>query len=326
MRKLINSLACFTAIALFVSIFSNITTTQAAFGTSPPCVKNYLLLPGSALEEVINLSRNETDTEMKVKIRTDGDEDLIKWITIEDRENLIMRTGQAILPMKVIINVPEDATPKSYTGSIFVTLSSVREGDSLGGGEVAIALGAHISVDISVISDEITDYEIKSASVEPMEEDDPFSIVVKVENTGNTNINDVEGQIEVYDRASDKTVKTLDFMPLNEPVSFNEIKEVEMVYKDYMPEIGEYWVAVKATKDGETAYEERFLQTVSAEIIPVITPEDVLNSSENDKATAIKKRNNIYLIFGMAGFGFALIAFIGIIAILVLKKRAKNNL
>ena len=315
MRKLLNSLAIYTLMAMSVSVFSNIGTTQAAFGVSPPWVKNDRLLPGTTLEEVIYLSRNETDQAMKAVIEIVGDEGLVDWISIQDENNLIMEKGKNILPMTVIVNVPEDAELKGYIGSISASLSPLGSDASPGDGEVAIALGARILVDISVIGDEITDYEIQSVSVESKEDNNPFSINVQVKNTGNTEVSDLEGQIEIYYRANNEVVKTLAFMPLDEPLDFNETREVEMVYQDYKPETGEYWVEVSAGIDGEAIYENRFLQKIVSKDVP----------AEVSEVAPASKLNNTYLIFGIVGLALGLAVIAGVIAVIRPKKRSKNN-
>ena len=84
MKKLLGSLVTFMLISLSLSVFSNFTDVKAAFGTSPPWVKNDSVLPGTTFEQVINLSRNETETAMKAVVSVTGDEELVKWIEIQD--------------------------------------------------------------------------------------------------------------------------------------------------------------------------------------------------------------------------------------------------
>jgi len=339
MKKLPGSLVAFALIALSVSIFSNIPTSSAAFGTSPPWVRNDHLLPGATFEEVIYLSRNEPEEAVKATIRVSGDEDLAEWIKIPDEENLIMEKGQTILPMTVIINVPERAAIKDYTGGIFVSIAPLVTDTSLGGGGVAIGLGAHISVDLSVIGDKITDYEIKSASAGPQKEDDPFSVNVEVKNKGNTEISDLEGQIDISNSTNTEILESFTFIPFDEPVAPDETKKIEMVFQDFKPGPGEYWVAVRAFKDGEVIYEDRFLQKVEGEVIPVqpplakvaeetaVTPPatQVPASDVKPAAPAASEAKNVYLLLGLTGLSLVLAALIGIIMVIRRKGRGKEN-
>jgi len=321
MQKFLNSLAKFTLIALSVSLFWNVAITQAAFGVSPPWVKNNLLIPGSTLEETIYLSRSDPAKDMHAQIRIDGDEEVLKWLSISNQDNLIIRAGQQVFPMSVVVKVPEDAKLGDYTGGIFVKLTPLAE-ETIGGGQVAINLGAHISVELSVIDEEVTDYKVKSASLEPIKEDGPFAVNLEVKNTGNTDVSNIEGQIEVYDRASGEVIKTLAFLPATDPVAFNETQEIEMVYEEFVPEEGEYFVEVEATKDGETVYKDRLVQKVGTvpEAAIIVTPEDVLDTP----ATPETEGKAMYLIVAMAGLGLALLVVIAVLLYPIIRNRKRK--
>ena len=183
-------------ISLSVGMFLNISTVEAAFGISPPWVQNDHVLPGTTYEQIINLSRSGAEEEMEIAVRISGDEKLVKWIEIPDIDNLIMKKGQNILPMKVIIDVPKRAALKNYRGGIRTSLSPVKKGEGQGG-EVAIVLGANISVNITVVGEKIIDYEIRSVLTDPIQEGNPYSLKMKVANLGNTEISNIEGQIDI---------------------------------------------------------------------------------------------------------------------------------
>lgn len=321
MRKFLNSLATLTLIALTVSICANVSSSYAAFGVSPPWVNNDHMLPGTTFEQVVYLSRSDTEKAMNAEVKVTGDEELVKWIEILDKESLIIEKGQNLLPMTVVVSVPENAAAKNYLGGIFVTLTPVVADTLLGDGEVGIALGSRVSVNILVTGDQITDYEIESVVAEPQKQDTPLSIDLEVENKGNTNIADLKGQIDIYDSTNTELIKTLTFVPLDESIASYETKKVEMIFQDFSPGPGEYWVAVKAFKNEEVIYEDRFLKRVQAEAKP-----EAIAESTTISEVSVTKANNIYLILGLAGFGLALIAFIGTIVALIINKRAKRNL
>jgi len=248
-------LITFALIALFVGMFSNISTANAAFGISPPWVENDHMLPGTTYEQIINMSRNKTDKEMKVTVMIKGDEDLVEWIQIQDEENLIMEKGQNVLPMKVIIDVPERATLKNYLGNIYVSLVPLVADTAMEGGQISVNLGVNISVDITVTGEEVIDYQIESVSINQLQEGDPFSINVEVENLGNTEISDIKGQVDIYENTGrTEILKSLDFLPLSESVSSDETKISEMVFEDIVLDPGKYWIVPKTFKDGEIVY------------------------------------------------------------------------
>lgn len=323
MPKKLNTLASFVFIALCVSIFSNISVTKAAFGVSPPWVRNDHLLPGSSFEEIIYLSRNETDGAMQVVTKFTGDKDLLKWIAIRNKDNLIFQPGQTVVPMTVAVEIPQTAELRDYKGGIFVTLEPL--GGSAGGGQVAIMLGAHISVELSVIDQAVTDYKVKGMSVERLEENEPFSVNVKVANTGNTDVSDIEGEIDIYDSTRTEVIKSMPFNPLSEPVAADKTEEVKMVFENYILENGEYWVNVKATKDGEAVYEDRFPQRVGPEPPIVISPEDVLEPDVTSQEPAVVEKKGLNLMAGLAGMGLALLVVIGILLVPIVRNKLRKN-
>lgn len=333
MNKIRNSLAHFMLIALFVSVFSNIAAAQAAFGVSPPWINNDHMLPGSSYEETIYLSRNETEQAMKPVIKMSGDEQLVEWIDIPDEANLVMEKDQTIIPMKVLITVPERAALKDYEGAIEVSLMPVQTNTSLEGGEVAIALGAYIAVNISVTGNQVTDYNINSVTVEAKEEEEPISVSMTVQNSGNTEINSISGQIDVYNSNNTEVLTSVSPIPLDEPLAPYESKDIEVVFDDFKPDAGSYWVAVKATKEGEIIYEDRFPQKVGHEEIIITradspeieSPQDEITSDLQTAAQKRSKNEKMYLIFGFIGIIVGLMAFGGILLVPRPKKKRKGK-
>jgi len=350
---------------MFASLMSNVPQSEAAFGTSPPWVKNDHMLPGTTFEQIINLSRDDTSEEFMVSSRITGDKMLLSWIKIQDEKTLVMKAGQAILPIKVIVNVPKQAAIRNYVGGIFVALKpSANAG---GGGEVAISLGAHIAVNITVTGDKITDYNIKSITSDPLKEGEAFYLNVEVQNLGNTDIAEPSGQIDIYNSTESEILKSLTFVALPEPVSPNETVKSKMVFKDLVLEPGEYWAVVKATKKGKVIYENRLFVSVKAKAVPVVKPEDIVvkrpslptKVAEGETvpvavpaevpattpptiadtpavvetppvdlrpaAPALGQTNGIILIFGLAGLGFGLIAMVGVIIALVMVIRNQRQ-
>ncbi len=338
-------LGAFTLIALLVSIFSNTLIANAAFGTSPPWVRNDHMLPGTSFEQVITMSRSGLDTAMQAKVVLYGDKDLLKWVTIENADNLILEKGEKSLPMKVTVDVPKRAALKKYSGSIDVTLESVVKDTSMKGGQVAIALGSNVSIDIVVIGDKISDYNVRSINVDPIEEGNPFSFKIRAQNLGNVDVSDIEGQIEIYNKAETEMVASSDFTQLLDPIAPDDTVISRMVFEDIELDPGIYWVIAKALKDGEITYETRLHLEITEAVVPVVTPEDAIGKkpalpgaaeevtdiqdteaddlkSAAPAATAIPvaaaETSSVFLIFGLAGLGLGLVALIGIIIVLVM--------
>ena len=274
-RKIGFLLAILSLVGLSLSLTSNVPPSEAAFGTSPPWVRNDHMLPGTTFEQIVNLSRNDPDQDMKVNVRITGDKEIAKWLKIENQNRLIMKKGENILPMKAIVEVPKRAALRDYKGGIFVTLEPIL-GGAQEGGTVAITLGANISVEISVIGTISINYRVQSISLISTEVGQPFVLNAEIENMGNTEITNLNGQIDIYDEKETQVLKSLPFGPLSQPVSPDEKGKVQIAFDDFKLDAGNYWVLVKVYKGKEVIYENRLYQQVTAKVVPVVTPEDVL--------------------------------------------------
>jgi hypothetical protein len=182
-----------------------------------------------------------------------------------------------------------------------------------------------------------------------------FYLNVEVENLGNTEITELNGQVDIYDKKETEILKSFTFGLLEDPVSPDEIIRTKVNISEFELEPGEYWAIVKIFKDNDVIYENRLYQKVNAAPVPVITAEDVEDIkkpsipkaadeeveeeaeesteeseqlmsviSEEDLATlraaagVQQKSNKMFLVFGVIGLVFGLIAMAIIIVLLVI--------
>jgi hypothetical protein len=348
-RKLGLLVVALILVGLSLSLGSNVPQSEAAFGTSPPWVRNDHLLPGSTYEQIVNLSRNDPDQDMKVNIRVTGDKEISQWLKIENQNRLVMKAGDNILPMNVIVTVPKKAAIKDYKGGIFVTLEPVAAAGQQGG-TVAITLGANISVELSVVGTKVENFRIQSISLNPIEEGQPFVLMADLENLGNTEIDSLNGQVDIYDEKETQVLKSLPFGTLSQSVSPDEKAKIQISFGDFKLDPGNYWVKVKVYKGTESIYENRLYEQVTAKVVPVVTPEDVLAKkpslpklSTGEEVTpppvsttnlaplmpaapaAPSAESKLLLIFGLVGLGFGLLAMIGVIVVLVIVIRSQRQ-
>ena len=340
---------------LGVAVIVNPPVSEAAFGTSPPWVRNDHLLPGTTYEQIINLSRNETDNEMQVNVRLDGDKEILKWLKIEDQKKLIMKVGQKSLPMKVIVKVPKNAALKDYRGGIFVTLESIKNETTQKGGSVAIKLGAHILVELSVIGTKVTDFRIKSITLDTLSQGENFHLNIEIENLGNTEITDVNGQVDIYDKKETEVIKSVTFGKLADPVAPDDVIRTKVNFPDLILDPGEYWIIAKIFKNNKAIYENRLYQKVEEKVVPVITPEDVgvkkpsIPKSAEAPTPAAEtvtgqpsvapapqvqtiihevapaQNNSLVIMFGIVSLGFGLLAMVTIIILLIVLIRNQRQ-
>lgn len=320
-------------------LFISVSDTEAAFGTSPPWVRNDHMLPGTSFEQIVNFSRNDASKDMQIEVELSGEENLVDWIEIVDKDNLIMKKGQTVLPMKVRIEVPRRAAIKNYTGDIYAVLNPLREVRGQGG-TLDIKVGAHILVDIDVTGTKVTDYNIKTANFTVLNEDDFFKFNLLIENLGNTEIDMLDGTVEIFNRSEQEPIETLPLSKLVSPVGPDQLVNSRIEYKNLKLSAGEYWVNIKVNRESETIFNKRFLQKVVP--TPIEEPEvkksgpaipDMSEKTEpvdipevvNTSAPVIvqSSTDQIFIWFGIAGFAFALL--ISIIVIIFLIRFTKNQ-
>ena len=353
LSRFISLIAGVMMMGLGVALVIQPSVSEAAFGTSPPWVKNDHLLPGTTFEQIINLSRNDDSMDMRVNVRMDGDKEILKWLQIENQKNLLMKKGQKVLPMKVVVKVPRNAALKQYKGGIFVTLESIESDSKAQGGNVSIKLGAHILVDLVVIGDKVTDYRVKSITLDPLYEDDIFHLNIEIENMGNTEITELNGQVDIYDKKETSIIKTVNFGKLADAVSPDTTVRTRVNFTDLKLDVGEYWVVAKIFRDGKVIYENRLYQKVDVGAVPAVAPEGVevkrpgipsvptqepaddtvqepIRMQSDDShlypaAPVIQQTDGIIIIFGVVGLGFGLLSLSAIIILLIILIRNQKQ-
>lgn len=320
--------------------------SEAAFGISPPWVRNLHALPGTSFEQTITLSTNNASQDMKVSANVRGDRNLINWVTIKDMDSLILHSGETQLPMIVQVNIPKRAGLKEYKGSIDIRLEPVKASESSG---VSIALGANASIEITVVGDAFSDFKINSIATQPIQAGQPIRLELQVENRGNIDIDKIRTEVDVWNETETVKLQTYNGELLVTPVDPYETQKtiVEIPTPNLTP--GKYWLKVKAFKDQVAIFETKLYLAVEdlpklesaekpklpeAPVVPAIeeaTPEAVTApalttpaAEEVRPAAPAQDNSKLFMMIAFGALGIALIAVIGMITfmILFLKKQS----
>src|SRR4030043_2392076 len=125
-------------IALLILFLFNANIVFAGFGITPSTIWNDHLLPGSHFEETVYLVQSKPEKDLLAKIEVDAPE-IKDWVSIDRGFEFTIPAGSQQFPIKVIIDVPQNAEFKNYGGRIWVkTMPAAKEGE----GMVTGALGA----------------------------------------------------------------------------------------------------------------------------------------------------------------------------------------
>ncbi|MBU1015759.1 hypothetical protein KJ657_01580 [Patescibacteria group bacterium] len=254
-NKLLSSLlAVFAGIVLFAPGYA----LAAAFGVSPPLIENENLKPGSNFTYVINLSANGLSEDMTVYTEFDGDPEIARWVTVVNKDDLVMTTGQSMVPMSVNVNVPADAKVGEYKGNLSISIAP----ESSHANEVAVLLGGNAKIRLGVVNYDVTDYWVQTISADSIVEGQAVDLKMSIKNLGNTIINNVKTNISLTDIKTRAKVASGSADSLN--ISIQPQTMADAVLPILIPNLkaGNYWLDIEALKDGKSTYENRLHFTV----------------------------------------------------------------
>lgn len=265
------------------------STLAAAFGVSPPWVTNENLKPGSNFVYEIDLSTNDPSETMTVKTRLTGDPEILKWVSIRDKDTLTMPKGKYYVPMYVHVNVPKDAKVGKYKGGIMVTVipqTTPKE-------DVAIYLGGHISVNLEVVNYDVTDFVVKSTSIKTITEGQNMNLYMKLKNIGNTVLTSVKTKLDITDYKTGAKVASASTDKLPKPIQPQTVGEVDFSIPTQDLKAGKYWVNISTLNNGKQIYQNRLylavnesgINNVLKTSVKVGTKEDVLKAAATSTAT-----------------------------------------
>lgn len=230
-----------------IGIFGVIDSVRAGFGVSPPYINNNYLTPGSRFEETIYLVRGQPTEELIAEVTIEAPE-IEKWITIEKGLNFPLPKDVQQFPMKVTINVPQDAAFGLYQGYIRVRAISSNQQP----GQVATLIGGRIDLSLTVSEKGFTDFRIKGNPLIPdVEKGNLLVVLVMIENIGNTQVRPSKVHLDIYDVSHLNLLISGDINEMNSVLPF-ETSQV----KGQMPvdlELGEYWADITVYKEEESA-------------------------------------------------------------------------
>lgn len=259
-NKLLSSLiAVFAGIVLFAPS----SALAAAFGVSPPWIENNNLRPGDNFVYVINLSASDLSEDMIVQPELQGDPEIMQWLTILNKDNLVMTKGQGIVPMSVAVNIPNNANIGKYEGSLRLSLAA-RNGNT---DNVAVLLGSNIAVKLGVINYDVTDYWIQAISTNPITAGQPIGLNMDIKNLGNTEISNVMTKVSVIDMKTGVAITSGSTDTLNIPVYPQTAASAELSFLAPDLEAGNYWLDVESFKDGGSVYKNRLFLTVNPQAV-----------------------------------------------------------
>ncbi len=298
MKKLIY----FSLIAVFL-LGPNVS--QAGFGVSPGKIIEDNLVPGSYYETTVYLVQGDPKQDLNINIGVES-EYIKDWVTIIDGNQQVIPKGVQQFPLKLAIEVPEDADLNIYKA--FLRINTVPEAGNTDG-QIAISIGGRIDLELTVGDDIISQYEIISLDILDIKQVEDPTVVVKIRNEGNVSAAPYAASFELFNKFGTVRLGYADFEDFNPVKSFSEESQKITFPVDVRLAPGEYWGEVKIYNDkGEVIKELRTVFDVSE-----------VNNFDLVWAYIV---DNIWLVY-IAGIAILLIVLVGIIK-KIKRRRIKN--
>ncbi len=226
----------------------------SAFGVSPPAISADKLLKGSQYGATIFLVRADAEADLPIQAVLRLPDEVKNWVTLDTGFNFVIPAGVRQFPVKVLINVPDDAELNIYNGSVvFNTLPPSEEGK--GDQQVIITVAAGVNLNITVGEGVIKDFRIERVDILDVKEGDPMAILVIMENTGNVPVAAERATIDVLDKFGNVRLGFGQTEDLPEVPPFKTKELVVEFPLDLKLGLGEYWAEAKVYKGGAVAGE-----------------------------------------------------------------------
>jgi hypothetical protein len=250
-------------LSFFLLLFSQ--TALAGFGISPPFFRSDNLTRGSYFEEKIYLVRGDPveDSKVTITINVPGADN---WIKIDKGTSFILPKGEKAVPILVSVQVPNDAPYGRYTGFMRITV----EPKEVPPGQVGIALGARVEVDLNVTERKVFNFIVRTVEFFDSEEGYkwlfffvPGKLVMRVaiENTGNLPVVPTKVHLDIYDMLKSKILESLNSVKIEGKVLPFKTDNILAIFKTKLPK-GNYWVKYKIYKDNDVVREGELVISV----------------------------------------------------------------
>ncbi len=231
---------------------------EAGFGVSPPLIQEDKLVPGITLERIVYLVQGTPERDLPVKIVVESQ--IADWISFPQGAEVVIPKGVQQYPLAVDITVPDNADLGAYKGVIRLTTVPVKAEDA---GEVAIAVGGIVNLDLTVGNNII--YELKSKLIKILdikEGDDPM-VDVSLINNGNAPAAPDTATFELFNKFGELRLAYAESKDFEKIPAFHE----QVAHLVFPVEIhiapGEYWGHVKVYRERELLGELRTVFNVT---------------------------------------------------------------
>jgi len=219
-------------------------SAEAAFGISPPFMNAVHLVPGAKYAQTIYLVQDQPNQDLPISAKIDVPDAIRSWISIDQGLNFVIPKGVRQFPVQISVNVPKDASLAVYNGHVTFVSSPAQAG------QVTIALGAEVIVNITVGNDIYRHIEVPVVRPLDIEEGWNPRVYVKFDNQGNVPEHFDAATFELSDQFGAVRLaytQKRDGFPDIPPFT---VKEFTVEFPiDFHIGLGQYWATVNFYQD-----------------------------------------------------------------------------
>ncbi len=208
-----------------------------AIGVSPSRVDAEHMSRGSHFEKTVYLSGATQDA--RISIEKEGE--ISTWVSTDKSTGFIFPKGQQQVPVRISIDVPDDAANGQYYA--YLKISSIPQGEPGLSNTVSVIPGVRIMIKVDVTGEQVTDYRIASISIVSSEQDSPLPIAIDIENNGNVMAIPKLLQLHVLDKSRTQDVYSANITGIEGTEPHTRQTKTVLVENNLGP--GEYWALIK---------------------------------------------------------------------------------
>ncbi len=227
-------------VALLALLVSLPFSANAGFGVSPPLIEETRLVRGISMERIIYLVQGAPERDIPIELKVDSE--IADWVSFPQGMPITIPTGVQQFPLVVRIDVPEDAELGKYHGEIRITAVPLRADQ---GGEVAIALGGLVTLDLTVGDGIISEFSLKQIRILDITEGEDPRANIEIINSGNVPVGPDTATFELFNKFGEIRLAYAETTDFKKTPAFTEDGSIVSFPMDIYIAPGEYWGHVK---------------------------------------------------------------------------------
>ncbi|HEX9664311.1 MAG TPA: hypothetical protein VGA49_00665 [Patescibacteria group bacterium] len=224
-----------------------------SLGISPSRVVVDHLLRGSHYEKTIVLSRSDASQALNFQVDFEGE--AADWVSTNYGRSFTIPTEVQRFPVNVMVDVPADTANGTYEGRLVFKGAPTETTRPEGQNVVSFNVNAILNLELTVVGDQVLDYQVSTVKVPNIEEGTPISVYLVVQNNGNVAARPTRLQVDFYDKFQKVLLDSVSVTEMNSVEAFRTGNVIADINTNLG--VGQYWAFIKVYRDGQVIMETK---------------------------------------------------------------------